>query len=235
MSRAVRTALLCAAAALAACETTQRVAWESGLPGIPGAFRVVSVEKRAAGEWLDVRLESGGPKPEGKALGRIQRRILTRDDGDCPRMLVEGQTVTWSRTEPYGHLSQGEQRCPIAGLGDLEKWRDARSRRAISSGPIRTQQTRFHVIRQDEHYTYAQGGFSLVGHLGWTPGTDQVVALLPRGEECDAAQPNAIVTMEFRVEGRPAFALVTRKGLCPIDAVVAAPRAEPEDAAPAAE
>jgi hypothetical protein len=215
-------------ALLTACETTKRVAWESGLPGIPGEFRVVSVERRAAGEWLDVRLESGGVQPEGKARGRIQRRILTREDGDCARMLVEGQAVTWSRTEPYGHLSQGELRCSIAGLGDLEKWRDARSRRAISSGPIRTQQTRFHVIRQDEQYTYAQGGFSLIGHLGWTPGTDQVVALLPRGEQCDAARANAIVTMEFRVEGRPAFALVTPKGLCPIEAVVAAPRAQPE-------
>lgn len=236
MSRAVRTALLCAAAALAACETTERVAWQSGLPGTRAEFRVLSVEKRAAGEWLDVQLESGGsPRPEGEARGRVQRRILTRQDGDCPRMLVEGQTVTWLRNEPHGSLTQGELRCAIAGLGDLERWRNARSRRAMTSRPITTQQTRFRVVRQDEQFTYAQGGFSLIGFLGWMPGTDQVIALLPRGKACDSAPENQIVTMEFRMQGRPAFGLVTRNGVCPIDAVVAVPRAEPEDAAPAAQ
>ena len=100
-------------------------------------------------------------------------------------------------------------------------------------GAFRTSQTRFELVREDEHYRYARGGFSLVGVLGWTPGTDQVIALLPRGEPCDEAQANEILTLQFKVEGRPAFALLTPKGLCPIDAIVAAPRAEPPDAAPA--
>lgn len=206
-----------------ACETTQRVAWESGLPGVPGAFQVESVEKRA-GIWLDARLASGD----------LRRRIFApADDAACSSMLTVGSDISWARSEPFGPLSKGDLRCRVAGLGDLETWRNARSRRAGTGRPITSAQTRFTVMRQDEEYTYARGGFSLAGFLGWTPGTDQVVALLPRSEPCDAAPPDEIVTMEYRVEGRPAFALVTRKGLCPIDAVVATPSAEPPDAAPA--
>jgi hypothetical protein len=204
------------------CETTKRVAWESGLPLVPGDFRVESVDKRA-GTWLDTRLSAE----------KITRRVLVpADDEGCKQMIVAGGSLTWSRTEPYGHLSKGELRCPIVGLGDLEKWRDSRSRRAQIRGPYTTTQTRFELVREDEHYRYARGGFSLAGYLGWTPGTDQVIALLPRGEPCDAAPADEILTMQFKVEGRPAFALLTPKGLCPIDAIVAAPRAEP-DAAPA--
>ena len=218
-----RFVLVSAAFALSlACETAQRVAWESGLPLVPGDFKVESVDKRAD-TWLDIRLSSG----------EITRRVLLpADDEGCKQMIVVGQSITWSRTEPYGHLSQGELRCPIVGLGDLEKWRDTRSRRAQIRGPYVTSQTRFDLVREDEHYRYARGGFGLAGYLGWTPGTDQVIALLPRGEVCDVAPANEILTMQFKAEGRPAFSLLTPKGACPIDAIVAAPRAEP-DAAPA--
>jgi hypothetical protein len=205
-----------------ACDTTKRVAWESGLPFIPGDFRVDSVENRA-GTWLDARLSSG----------EITRRVLVpADDEGCRQMIAVGRPITWSRTEPYGHLSQGDLRCPIVGLGDLEKWRDTRSRRAQIRGPYVTSQTRFQVVREDEHYRYASGGFGLAGYLGWTPGTDKVIALLPRGTDCDLAPSDEIVTMQFKAEGRPAFSLLTPKGPCSIDAIVAAPRAEP-DAAPA--
>ena len=55
---------------------------------------------------------------------------------------------------------------------------------------------------------------------------------MPRGTDCDVAPADEIVTMQFKAEGRPAFSLLTSKGPCSIDAIVAAPRAEP-DAAPA--
>src|SRR5262249_42591441 len=119
--------------------------------------------------------------------------------------------------------------CRVVGLGDLDTWRDARSRMASSRGPIRSARTRFRIIRQDEHFTYAQGGFRLIGVLGWSPGTDQVIALLPRGPECDAAPPNQLVTMEFRVAGRPAFSLLTPGGRCRIEAAVATPPSERRD------
>jgi hypothetical protein len=222
--------VLAAALALVGCESAQRLAWQSGIPGIPGAFQVESVERRAD-TWLDVQLVSGN----------LRRRVFAlADDPACAGMLVQGGDITWARTEPFGPLSKDGQRCRVVGLGDLETWRNARSRRAGTPGPIRTARTRFSVLHQDELFTYAQGGFSLAGFLGWAPGTDQVVALLPRNEVCDTAPPNTLITMEYRVQGRPAFSLVTRSGLCPIEAVIATPPAVPSatpaaapDAAPA--
>lgn len=194
---------------LGGCETAQRTAWQTNLPGSSAPFHVDSVRLRVG--YLDTILSSGN----------IQRRIFApSDDANCTRMLVEGKTIQWARTEPFGPLTDAEGRCPVVGLGDLEAWRNARGRASTSTRPIQSSRTRYTIVYRDEEYLYAQGGFSIIGLLGWRPGTDQVIALLPRTEVCAGADRNGFASVEFRIAGTPAFAVVTRNGLCPISGIL---------------
>jgi hypothetical protein len=210
----MRSALLGLAAAflwLAGCETAQRAAWQTNLPGSSAPFHVESVRQRVG--YLDTVLTSGN----------LRRRIFAPgDDEHCKRMLVEGRTVQWARTEPFGPLSDGESRCPVVGLGDLEAWRNARGRASQTTNPVQSSRTRYTIVHRDEEYLYAQGGFSIVGLLGWRPGTDQAIALLPRSEVCAAADRSGFASVDFRIAGSPAFAVVTNRGLCPIAGILPA-------------
>lgn len=196
---------------LAGCETAQRAAWQANVPGSSAPFRVDSVKLRVG--YLDTILSSGN----------IRRRIFApSDDVHCKRMLVEGKTVQWARTEPFGPFSDEEGRCPVVGLGDLEAWRNARGRASTTTNPIQSSRTRYQIVYRDEEYLYAQGGFSIVGLLGWRPGTDQVIALLPRTAVCAAADRNGFASVDFRIAGTPAFAVITRDGPCPISGILPA-------------
>jgi hypothetical protein len=210
MSKALL-ALVAASCMLPACESVQRTAWQTGLPGSVAEFRVDSVTSRIG--YLDTRLSSGN----------IRRRIFAPgDDPYCKRMLVEGGSVQWARTEPFGPLSDGENRCPVVGLGDLEAWRDARGRASTTTRPIQSSRTRYTIVHRDESYLYAQGGFSIIGLIGWRPGSDQVIALLPRIAECAPADRNGFASVDFRIAGTPAFGVVTNRVVCPISGIVPA-------------
>jgi hypothetical protein len=211
MMRSAALGLGAALLLLAGCETAQRTAWQMNLPGSFANFQVDSVRLRVG--YLDTILSSGN----------IRRRIFApSDDTNCKRMLVEGKTVQWARTEPFGPLGDAEGRCPVVGLGDLEAWRNARGRASTTTRPIQSSRTRYTIVYRDEEYLYAQGGFSIVGLLGWRPGSDQVIALLPRNEVCAAADRNGFASVEFRIAGTPAFSVVTRDGLCPISGILPA-------------
>ena len=211
MRRRGALALALACALLAACETLERAAWETGLPGVGATFKVVSVRQRVG--YLDARLSSAG----------ITRRIFARGDSKpCENMLIEGGTVDWLRSEPYGPLWNDGERCDVVGLGDLEQWRESRGRISTTTKPITSSRTRYRIVERDEEYLYAEGGFSIIGLIGWRPGTDQVIALLPRGDVCALADRDGLATVEFRISGAPAFGVVTDKGLCPIAGVLPA-------------
>lgn len=217
---ALGSSVLAALLLLPGCAAVQRTAWQLGLP-VSAPFQVDSVRQRVG--YLDARLSSAG----------IQRRIFARaDDPACRAMLLEGQTVDWSHSEPFGPLWQGGAHCAVAGLGDLEQWRKAKGRASTTTNPITSSQTRYRIVHRDEQYLYAQGGFSIAGLLNWSPGTDQVIALLPRTKVCAAADRDGFASVEFRIAGRPAMAVVTPEGLCPVEALIPAPRLEPKPDGP---
>jgi len=212
MMRGAALALGAALLLLAGCESVQRTVWQTNLPGSFAPFQVDSVRLRVG--YLDTDLSSGN----------LRRRIFAPGDNEhCKRMLVEGKTIQWQRTQPFGPLSDGgEGTCPVVGLGDLEAWRNARGRASTTSRPIQSSRTRYTIVYRDEEYLYAQGGFSILGLIGWRPGTDQVIALLPRTAVCAGADRTGFASVEFRIAGTPAFAVVTREGLCPISGVIPA-------------
>ena len=216
-------ALAIAALALGGCDTVKRAAWQANIPGVSAPFRVDSVRTRVG--YLDTDLSSGS----------LKRRIFAPgDDPDCTALLKEGATVDWARSEPFGPLTDGKgtTSCRVAGLGDLDQWREVRGRATTSMKPITSSRTRYTIVYRDEEYLYAQGGFSIIGLIGWRPGTDQVIALLPRNAQCAGADRDGFATTEFRVTGSPAFSVVTKEGLCPIAGVIPAVvqgRDRPED------
>ncbi|HVN38237.1 MAG TPA: hypothetical protein VMW19_08720 [Myxococcota bacterium] len=206
-------ALGLAVLSLYGCDTVRRTAWQANIPGVSAPFRVDSVHERIG--YLDARLSSGS----------LSRRIFARgDDPDCSELLKEGASVDWARSQPFGPLTDGAgtTSCRVAGLGDLDQWREVRGRATTSMKPITSSRTRYTIVYRDEEYLYAQGGFSIIGLLGWRPGTDQVIALLPHTEDCAGADRDGFATVEFRITGTPAFAVVTKEGLCPISGVVPA-------------
>ena len=215
--------LAVATLALGGCDAVRRTAWQANMPFVSAPFRVDSVRVRVG--YLDTQLSSGS----------ITRRIFAPgDDPDCTELLKVGATIQWARSQPFGPLTDGEgtTSCPVVGLGDLDTWRDARGRASTTTRPITTSRTRYTIVYRDEEFLYARGGFSIIGLIGWRPGTDQVIALLPRTAECAGADRDGFATVQFRIAGSPAFAVLTREGQCPIAGVIPARvqgRDEPED------
>jgi hypothetical protein len=56
--------------------------------------------------------------------------------------------------------------------------------------------------------------------FGWSPGTDQVVALLPKVAECARFARGGEVSVVYRQAGRPALGISTGEELCPVSGLV---------------
>jgi hypothetical protein len=203
--------------ALGACETGQRVAWESGLPWVKAEFQVDSVTPRSP--FLDVAISGGG----------ISRRVFARASEDCRAVFAPGETVKLGRSDRYGPAEREGRSCPLVGIGDLDDWRRSRSLggRGYGAGtgygksPIQRSSVRIEIVAQDAEYLYARGGFSIAALLSWAPGTDQVVALLPRIDECEPLAEGGFYSVLFRETGSPALGIVNGDNLCPIAGLVA--------------
>jgi hypothetical protein len=208
-SRHVRVPLLAALATLAglACGT---LGWETGLPWTEAEFAVQRVEPR--GPWLDVLLRGGG----------IERRFFTPRSAECESVLRAEGTVTVGQRGGYGPITRDGVECPVVGLGNLEDFRKSRSQgQGYGQSPITRGNDRIEIVYRDEAYLFARGGFSIAAMLGWAPGTDQVVALLPRTEDCEPVQEGGFVSTLFRQAGTPAIAISAGDGLCPVHGVIA--------------
>ena len=68
---------------------------------------------------------------------------------------------------------------------------------------------------------YARGGFTLGGRFGWSPGTDQVVALLPLIPECSGLLEGGFHNTQYRQSGSPAFGVLDGDVVCPIRGLIA--------------
>ena len=203
----IRAVLLLLACAALGCST---LLWETGLPGVRAEFSVVRVEPR--GPWLDVSVRSDG----------IERRFFTPRSADCESVLRAEGTVTLGQQGGYGPFSRDGLECPVVGLGDLEDFRKSRSQgQGYGQSPIQRGSDRIELVYRDESYTYVRGGFTIAALLGWAPGTDQVVALLPRTPACEPLEAGGFVSTEFRQVGSPAFSIIAGEALCPVHGVVA--------------
>jgi len=218
MSRVGTLACLLVLTLSSACETGSHSRWERGLPGSSANFEVDSVVPRAG--FLDVVVSGGS----------IRRRIFSRASEDCIAVFAEGGTVRIGRTDGFGPAERDDRTCRLDGIGDLEDWRGSRSGggggRGFGGSPIRRSSVRIEIVHEDADFLYARGGFSIASLLRWSPGTDQIVALLPRTRECAPLERGGLVSVLFRQAGSPALGVVAGDALCPISALIAVSRGD---------
>jgi hypothetical protein len=206
-------AAIAVALGTAGCTTLQRTAWQLNVPGVPAPFEVVRVERRST--FLDATLSSGN----------VTRRIFaSADDPACRAMLVQGETLDWAATEPFGPLRRDDEGCAVIGIGDLERWRNSRGRAASTRSPIVRSTERYSIVYRGEGFILARGGFSIGALFGWSPGTDQALILIPDTPQCELADRDGFATLEYRPSGSTALGIVTRRGLCRVEGLISAPR-----------
>lgn len=204
-----RRALALAGAMLLVATGCSTLLWETGLPWTQAGFEVTRVDRRA--HFLDVEVKSDG----------LTRRYFARATDTCEAMLQVGATVEVGHSGGPGPFESGDEECPIVGIGELEKLRGSRSRAGYGTGPIIRGIDRIEIVHRDEEYLYARGGFSIGAMFGWTPGTDQVVALLPISPECAPLADGGPVDVIFKDAGTPALGIVAGEDVCPVRGLIA--------------
>lgn len=209
MAATIRAKALPLAAALGLATGCSTLLWETGLPWTRADFEVTRVDRRA--HFLDVEVTSGG----------VTRRYFARATDTCEAMLREGATVGIGHSGGPGPFESGDEECPIVGIGRLEQLRGSRSRAGYGTSPVLRGIDRIEIVHRDEEYLYARGGFSIAAMFGWTPGTDQVVALLPRGPECAPLSEGGQVDVLFKDAGTPALGIVAGDAVCPVRGLIA--------------
>jgi hypothetical protein len=133
-----------------------------------------------------------------------------------------GERVTWAHRSSLGPLEQGELRCTIVGIGDLERWRSPYARSV--GQPLMTQAASFKEVHRDDRYIYAIGGFRTVWLFSaWFVSERPLMALMRLSEACSLAAQDDFATIEYRVAGSPALAVLTSRGPCAIEALADAP------------
>jgi len=206
----VTTALI--AGLICAC-TKARTGFDAALPGARTPQTVTAVAAR--GPYLEATLRMDQYSLEAWVLA----------SETCVAVFEVGSEVVYVESGPLGSYRRGELECQSYGAGNLELWRD-RSRRATPAGVPRAQAS-FRVFHADADVALLRGSFPLAGELGFT-GPNDLVAVVPRSEECEGPIAKGVASMEYRGKGPRALSLVGEGGLCVIRGLVQPPpQAEP--------
>lgn len=190
--------------------THEQVVMQTGLPGARAAAELSLVKER--GDYLDVRMESGG----------FSYRFFLPADEACRAMLVDGQAVTYANVGPFGRLQAGDTVCDPVGVLSLAAWRDRGPRRSRSEVIPRSRADLDERIYVDDDLTLVRGRYRLAGLIGFVGGADSI-AVIPSVPECrDLAIPGT-ASMEFRDVGEKPYVLVEGGRLCPVIGFVQPP------------
>ena len=117
-------------------------------------------------------------------------------------------------------MRRGETECQSSGLGPLTMWRD-RDTRATPQGVPRSQ-ANYRTIYADDELALLRGVFTEAIWVGFDNSSD-LVAVVPRGGNCEKPIAEGVASLEYRAKGREAMSLVGPKGLCPVQAFLIPP------------
>lgn len=184
-----------------------RTAYQAGLPGVKTPFSVARVVER--GGFLDTTLQ-------GKA-GTL--RVFAPASEVCAAVLAPEASVGFVSEGPGGKLERDGQLCRAAGRGSLEEWRARRTRPGELQTVIPRAQATYRVVHRDAEGAFLRGRFPLANLVGWSEGGD-TIAVVPDTETCREALGTGVGSLEYRPVGAPVLALVTSRGLCPIDGLI---------------
>ena len=205
------TGLVCVILATSlACSSNarDRARFDSGLPGMKTPMEVVAVHER--GPYLQADLSFAGEDAEGWAL----------PSDVCRAVFEPGTQVAYRDDGPHGSWVRGDQVCRSLGFGPMSRWRD-RSSRATPQGVPRSQAT-YRTIHLDDDLALLRGVFPEAVRVGFERG-DDLVAVVPRGGNCESPIASGVSSLEYRGKGRHPMSLVGAKGLCPVRAFLIPP------------
>jgi hypothetical protein len=195
-----------ALAAALACNPT-RALYQAGLPGVKTPFFVARVVER--GGYLDATLQ-------GEA-GEV--RVFAPADALCGTVLAPEASVAFESEGPGGRMERDGRVCLGVGRGSLAEWRGRRSRPEGLETPIPRAQAAYRVVYRDDEGVFLRGRFPLAGLVGWSEGGD-TIAVVPDTEPCHEPVGAGVASLEYRPVGPNVLALVTSRGLCPIEALL---------------
>jgi hypothetical protein len=203
-------AVALAAALCAGGCSWRRSAFELGFGSFATDLRVVDVAQR--GPYLDARLAGHG----------LNLRTFTPASEVCRAVLQPDAAVDYVERGIAGRLERG-QSCDAVGIGEPLVNR-ARKPRATSLGgsPVPRSQATFERLYDDADVILLRGRFPEVARIGWSGGSDTVVAI-PNSPACGSAAEGGVASMEYRAAGAHTLSLVGADGLCPIVGVLLPP------------
>lgn len=151
------------------------------------------------------------------AGSKFSGRLFFTMTEHCRRMLREGATLKYTRSGPWGELSDSEGVCVPVGIGALSQWRD-RNRKPRRAGMQRSP-AHFEVVFQDDEYALARGRFPMAAALGWTR-ADDTIAVVPLSETCREPLERGQAAVEYRTNGPEALLLISPSGRCAIEGLI---------------
>jgi hypothetical protein len=192
--------------ALLACSaaTRERAVREAGLG--PRISSATAEERTPRGEYLHFLLKSPGYAGE----------LWVRNTPRCQAVLASPD-LRYDRSESYGSVEAGEERCRILGIGSLGYVRSLRPRPPLRGRP--REQANFRVIYRDPDLAIAHGEFGLAGLLGW-PYARDTLAVIPIRPECEGPLERGMAALEYHASGGPPLVLLGEKGDCPIEGLI---------------
>ncbi|HET6304869.1 MAG TPA: hypothetical protein VFG80_08810 [Myxococcota bacterium] len=197
-----------AAALLAALACNpSRALYQAGLPGVTTSFSVAKVVER--GGYLDTILQ-------GRA-GEL--RVFAPADETCAAVLAPEASVAFASEGAGGKLERNGQVCRGVGRGSLAEWRERRARPENLETAVPRAQASYRVVYRDADVVFLRGRFPLAALIGWAEVGDSI-AVVPDTEICREPIEAGVASLEYRPVGPNVLALVTRRGLCPIEGLL---------------
>jgi hypothetical protein len=175
--------------------------FQSGLPGMRVPMTVDRVVER--GPYLEAHL----------LLEKKPIQAYTAPSPECREVFLAGEGVTFIDNGPRGVYRRGETDCQSLGFGNLVVWRDRSQRSTRANTPIPRALASFQIIFEDSEVYYLHGSFPLAGRLRFSNPAD-VVAIVPKDDQCTAAVKDGASSMEYREKGKVAYSLSGKSGPC---------------------
>ena len=187
-----------------------------GTPGSPAnpfapETRVVT---SLAARWGYLDATLAGPSGE--------LRFFFPQSPACAAVLRPEAEVRYVARGRYGQLANPDPEgdpCVPLGVGSLRTWRDRAPRPQVggaSASPLVRRTARFQEVYRDEREIFLRGRWELAAWIGMAP-ADDLVAIVPNTEQCRSASADGEATLEYRVGGPEAYALMVEPpGQCPV-------------------
>ncbi len=187
---------------------SEKAMHDTGLPGWGTEVEVVKVTPR--GDYLEVRMQGDG----------FELHNFFANSEICNQVFQAGEPVSYNAIGPLGEFRRFDQQCNAIGVWDLVRHRNRYpSTGSLRGSPVPRAQANYRVILSEPDLILLRGSFPLASHLKFA-GSDDLIAAITPGDQCDPVSERPTSSVEFRPSGKRALSLVGPSGLCEIQGLI---------------